>query len=82
MQKEALFAYLDSAMSEADRVLSDLDPNRLDEATDRTGKLVTYRELIFNQVLHVTSHTGQIVFATKLIQAGLIHEVWKSTPMT
>jgi hypothetical protein len=68
-------------MLEADRVLSDFDPARLQDTTDRTGKTATYAELILNQLLHFTAHTGQIVFATKLIQAGVIHEVWKTTPM-
>lgn len=79
--KEALLAHFDSAMAEADRVLSAFDPARLDDTTERTGQPITNRELLLNQLLHVTSHAGQIVFATKLIQTGLIHEVWKSTPL-
>ena len=79
--KEELLASFDSTMAEADRVLSSFDPARLGDTTDRTGKPATYAELILNQVLHFTAHTGQIVYATKLIQAGVIHEVWKTTPM-
>ena len=79
--KEELLARFNAAMTEADRVLSGFDPARLGDTTDRTGKTTTYAELILNQLLHFTSHTGQIVFATKLIQAGVIHEVWKTTPM-
>lgn len=82
LQKEALFAHLDFAITEADRVLSEFDPARWQETTDRVGKPMTYGELILNQVLHFTAHAGQIVFATKLIQDGLIHDVWKSTPMS
>ncbi len=81
MPKEALFAHLDFAISEADRVLSEFDPARLQDTTDRVGRSVSYAELIFNHVLHFTTHAGQIVFATKLIQNDLIHDVWKSTPM-
>ncbi|MDG2039346.1 MAG: hypothetical protein P8J30_02565, partial [Ilumatobacter sp.] len=69
------------AVSEADRVLSEFDPARLHETAERIDKPMTYEEMILNQVLHFTAHAGQIVFATKLIQDGLIHEVWKSTPM-
>ena len=79
--KEALQAHFDSAMAEADRVLVAFDAERIDDTTDRTGKPTTYTELILNQLLHFTAHTGQIVFATKLIQAGVIHEVWKTTPL-
>ena len=79
--KEELLAHFDSTMAEADRVLSGFDPARLSDTTDRTGKTVTYAELILNQVLHFTAHTGQVVYATKLIQTGVIHEVWRTTPM-
>ena len=81
LPKEELLSRFDSAVAEADRVLSGFDPARLGETTDRTGTPVTYAELILNQVLHFTAHAGQIVYATKLIQAGVIHDVWKTTPM-
>ena len=68
-------------MAEADRVLVAFDIDRITDTTDRTGQLTTYGELIWNQLLHFTAHTGQIVFATKLIQAGVIHEIWKTTPL-
>jgi|TARA_B110000116_G_scaffold269976_1_gene287031 hypothetical protein len=80
MPKEGLLAHLDFAVSEADRVLSEFDPARLHETADRIDTPITYEELILNQVLHFTTHAGQVVFATKLIQQDLIHEVWKSTP--
>lgn len=81
VSKEELQAGLDAAITEADRVLSGFDPARLGDTTDRTGTTVTYAELILGQVLHFTAHAGQIVFATKLIQAGVIHEVWRTTPL-
>ena len=79
--KEELQAHFDSAMTEADRVLVAFDIDRITDTTDRTGPLTTYGELVWNQLLHFTAHTGQIVFATKLIQAGVIHEIWKTTPL-
>ena len=79
--KDELLARFESAMTEADRVLSGFDPARLGDTTDRTGKTATYAELILGQVLHFTAHAGQIVYATKLIQAGVIHDVWRTTPM-
>ncbi|MBM63183.1 MAG: hypothetical protein CL484_09575 [Acidobacteria bacterium] len=79
--KEELQAHFDSTMVEADRVLAAFDAVRMDETTDITGNEMTFGELILNQLLHFTAHTGQIVFATKLIQAGVIHEVWKTTPL-
>ena len=79
--KEELLIHFNSSIAEADRILANFDPNKLGESTDRVGKVVTYAELILNQVLHFTAHAGQIVYATKLIQAGVIHEVWRTTPL-
>ena len=78
--KETLQAHFDTAMLEADQALRQFDPTQLSEVTDLTGTPATYAEIIMNQVLHFTTHAGQIVFATKLIQAGVIHEIWKTTP--
>ena len=79
--KEDLLARFNETMAEADRVLSSFDSARLGDTTDRTGTTATYAEIIMHQVLHFTTHAGQIVYATKLIQAGVIHEVWRTTPM-
>ncbi len=81
LAKEELLAHFEVAMAEADRVLQAIDPATLNEANDRTGKTKTNGELILNQALHFTSHAGQIMYATKLIQAGLLDEVWINTPM-
>ena len=80
LPKEDLLARFDFAMAEADRALAGFDADRLTETTELNGKTLTFGELILNQVLHFTTHAGQIVFATKLIQVGLIDEVWKTTP--
>lgn len=80
LPKEDLLARFDFAMAEADRALAAFDAARLTETTELNGKTLTFGELILNQVLHFTTHAGQIVFATKLIQTGLIHDVWKTTP--
>ena len=80
LPKEDLLARFDFAIAEADRALAAFDADRLAETTELNGKTLTYGELILSQVLHFTTHAGQIVFATKLIQVGLIDEVWKTTP--
>jgi len=79
--KEDLLARFDATVAEARLVLTDFNEPRLGETTDLTGTTVTYGELILNQVLHFTAHAGQIVYATKLIQTGVIDEVWTTTPM-
>lgn len=78
--KGELLARLDAAVAEADTVLSEFDPNRLLEPTARTPKPSTYLEVIGLQLVHYATHTGQILFATKLLRADAIDDIWRKTP--
>lgn len=75
-----LRARLDVAIEEADAVLSAVDPARLLATTGRTPKPMTLIEVISLQVAHYALHAGQIAYATKLIDANAIHEIWRTTP--
>ena len=71
---------LDGAAAEADEVLSQVDPARLIETTERTPKPMTLIEVINLQLAHYALHAGQIAYATKLLDAGAVHEIWRTTP--
>lgn len=75
-----LRARLDLAITEADEVLAAFDPARLLEETDRTTQPSTFLNVIGMQLVHYATHTGQIVFATKLLKADALDDVWKRTP--
>ena len=75
-----LRAHLDMAIEEADQVLSNLDPARLLDATERTPKPSTIMHVIGLQLTHFATHTGQIAYATKLLNANAIDDVWRKTP--
>jgi hypothetical protein len=75
-----LRARLDLAVAEADEVLGAFDPARLLEATGRTPEPSTFLQAIEFQLVHYAVHAGQIVFATKLLKADALDEVWKRTP--
>ncbi len=74
-----LLAGLDLAASEADQVLSAFDPRGLLEATNQTPKPSTYMQVIGLQLVHYATHTGQILFATKLLKADAIDNIWRTT---
>lgn len=74
-----LLAGLDLAAAEADQVLSAFDPGRLLKATDRTPEPSTYMRIIGLQLVHYATHTGQILFATKLLKADAIDDIWRKT---
>ena len=75
-----LTAILDIAVSEADQVLIHFDPSRLLERTSRTPKLTTLMNVLEFQLAHYSTHTGQILFATKLLQSDAIDDLWRNTP--
>ena len=75
-----LRARLDRAIEEADAVLTAFDPARLMEVTERTPEPLTLMEVITLQLTHYATHVGQIAYATKLLDAGAIHEIWRRTP--
>ena len=78
--KDELLRRLSAAVAEADRVLSELDPTRLLETTERAPKPSTYMQVIGQQLVHYAAHTGQIAYATKLLKDGAIDDIWRKTP--
>ena len=71
---------LDHAVAEADDVLAALDAATLVEMADRAPKPATKMEVIGLQLAHFAAHTGQIAYATKLIKADAIDDIWRKTP--
>ena len=75
-----LLARLDMAIQEADEVLAQAAPESLLEITERTPQPMTLIEAISLQLAHYALHAGQIAYATKLLDADAIHEIWRTTP--
>ena len=59
-----------------EEILSGLDPSRLMETTDRTGKMTTYGQLLLHVTHHNAAHMGQIVWITKMLHPGVLDELW------
>ena len=78
--KAELLSTLDVAVAEADTVLSTFDPEKLLEQTDRTPKPTTFMQIIALQLVHYADHAGQIAFATKMLKADAIDDIWRNTP--
>jgi uncharacterized damage-inducible protein DinB len=60
-------------------VLNTLDPARLMDTTDRTGKKTTIASLLLHVSHHTAVHMGQIVWITKMRHPGAITELWIRT---
>jgi uncharacterized damage-inducible protein DinB len=70
---------LEETVAETSRVLDALSPGRLRETTDRAGDVQTMQYLISRTTHHWATHTGQIVYATKLRKGGALNELWQRT---
>ncbi|MYD87282.1 MAG: DUF1572 domain-containing protein [Acidobacteria bacterium] len=73
-------ARLDIPSEDADEGLAQVAPADLIATTERTPKPMTLLEAISLQLTHYALHAGQIAYATKLIDAHAIHEIWRTTP--
>jgi uncharacterized damage-inducible protein DinB len=67
LDKMALLEQLDEAVKAAVATLETLPPDRLMEKTTVQKYNLTILEAIYHVVEHFAEHTGQIIFATKLL---------------
>jgi uncharacterized damage-inducible protein DinB len=65
--KTELLGRLDATLDEAIRVIESLDAERLQQRTSVQKYEVTVLEAVAHVVEHFAQHTGQIIFATKLL---------------
>jgi uncharacterized damage-inducible protein DinB len=68
LPRRQVLARLEKTVSEACRVLKRLGPRHLDSAYFIQGFRVTGFEAISHVTEHFAYHTGQIIFATKLLR--------------
>jgi uncharacterized damage-inducible protein DinB len=60
-------------------VFDSLDPTRLMERTDRTGKSTTIASILLHASHHTAAHMGQVVWITKMRHPGALDELWIRT---
>ena len=76
LPKDFLKQLVRETAEETGRVLERLDPERLLEVTDRAGEPFTALALVQRTSHHWAVHTGQIVYAAKMLQSGAVNELW------
>ena len=77
--KNELIRQLNQAVTEADIVLQECDPEQLLNQATRSEHPLTLMQVIGHQLIHYSNHTGQIVFATKMLKANAIEDIWRNT---
>jgi hypothetical protein len=76
MAKEELLAVFDAMVENTEKTFAKLQVTSLMEPSSVPRFYSTIYEDIFGIAMHVAAHTGQIVYATKLLQEGSLSELW------
>lgn len=74
--KAQLLATFDETISQAAGILDSFDTSRFLEPTDEPNYVPTVFDVIFNIAIHLATHTGQIVYITKMLKEGSVDELW------
>ena len=77
--KARLLEVWQEALRVTEDVLNGLDPSRLMETTDRTGKVTTFAQVLLHVTHHNAVHVGQIAWITKMLHPGALDEVSATT---
>ena len=68
--KASLLEVSQEALRVTEDVLNGLDPSRLTETTDRTGKVTTFAKVLLHVTHHNAVHVGQIAWITRMLHPG------------
>jgi len=79
MPKKELMAIFDDMVNKADRTFANIKPEQLiGPSTDPERQTFLVEDLI-GIATHVSTHTGQILWITKMLREGSLDEVWMRT---
>ncbi len=65
-----------ASVSATRTVLDALEPSQMAAVTERTGKPTTYAQILLHVTHHNAAHMGQIVWVTKMLNAGALGDLW------
>jgi len=71
-----LLATFDETIGQAAGILTTFDTSRFLSPTDEQDYVPTLFDLIYNISIHLATHTGQIVYITKMLKEGSLDELW------
>ena len=77
--KEQVIAIFRETISQVGVVIDHFDTSRFLESTPEQAYNPTIFNLLYNVSIHVATHTGQIVFVTKMLKVGSLDELWIRT---
>ena len=69
----------DEMIDEATETFAALDPSRLGEPSTEQAYYSIVFEDILGVAIHLATHTGQIVYLTKMLKEGSVTDLWTQT---
>ncbi|PYQ57681.1 MAG: hypothetical protein DMF58_17730 [Acidobacteria bacterium] len=77
--KEKLLKIFDDMVAEAEQTLSKLSADRLAGPSSDPERNTFLIEDLVSILTHISTHTGQILWITKMLNEGALDEVWMRT---
>jgi Protein of unknown function (DUF1572) len=77
--KQQLLATLDEMVEKANETFAALNASRLGEPSTEPAYYSIIFEDLFGVAVHLATHTGQIVYVTKMLKEGSLKELWTQT---
>ncbi|HYL98745.1 MAG TPA: DinB family protein [Blastocatellia bacterium] len=74
--RDQLMSTFNKTIEQAEKTLESFDPGRLIDPIQEPGYGSTLFEQIYSVAVHFAAHAGQIVYATKMMKAGGLDEIW------
>jgi uncharacterized damage-inducible protein DinB len=79
MSKQRLLALFDETIEKAVSTFDSLDASRLTDASSEPAYYTIIFEDLLGVGIHLATHTGQIVYVTKMLKEGSLDDLWSST---
>jgi hypothetical protein len=76
LPKADVMALFEEMVSRAERTFDALTPERLAEPSPEPAMHEVVLEDLINAAMHLSTHTGQIVWIAKMLAEGSVREVW------
>jgi len=77
--KAELLARFDQMVANAEKTFDSLTVKRLGEPSPEQTLYTIVLEDVMNAMVHLSNHTGQIVWIAKMLREGAVDEVWMRT---
>jgi hypothetical protein len=77
--RQELLAIFEETIRQSTRSFESLDTSRLLAGTEEPGYYGTLLEQLVGVGVHMATHTGQIIYATRLLKEGSLDELWIQT---